>query len=197
MPALSDITNSTTGMTRGSAASDAWSGVGWGSPILRPTEDWGNLNFIMPKPPSIQLERAQANQLRVLGKLNNWLNESTPSIAQADLIPTHANSPIRWSRPTANNLDLLAQLVPSPDPFRVPPRTGPLFQSCWDILQCVGSPTLRWLQDEYDHDEAHTLEDLLSWPDAIISPYFPPFSRKSPILSNAPRASTTSTTRHQ
>ena len=142
MPTLSDITNSTTGATRGSATSDAWSGVGWGSPILCPTEDWGNLDFIMPEPPNIQLERAQANQLRVLGKLNDWLNDSTLSIAQADLVPTRASSPIRWSRPMANNLDLLAQLAPSPDPFRVPPHTGPLFQSRREILQCVGSPTL-------------------------------------------------------
>ena len=163
MPALSDITNSTTGTTRGSVASNTWSGVGWGSPILHPTEDWGNLNFIMPEPPSIQLKHTQANQLRVLGKLNDWLNKSTLLMAQANLVPTHASSPICWSRPTANNLDLLAQLVPLPDLFRVPPHMGLLFQSHQDILQCVGSPTLRWLQDEYDHNKAHTLEDLISW----------------------------------
>ena len=161
MPPLADITNSSTTATHASSTTNSWDEVGWGSPVVRLTEDWGNLDFIFPDPPGARLDRAQADQLRVLGELNNWLNEPAPANAN----PFDSDTSIDWTPPRMSNLDMLAQLAPSPDPFRVPAPTHQLFQQRREMLHREGSPTLRWQPGDRDYDREHTLEDLLGWPD--------------------------------
>ena len=165
MPALSDITNLSTGTTNGSACTNPWANTNWGSPVLHPVDDWANLDYIFPAP-NLRAKCAEATNQHIRGELDNWLNDLLPTPSRdTGPIPSDDNrNPFGWFLPTTN-LNLLTQLTPSPDLFRVPVLSHQVFEEQHRLHQLLDEPELCWHPGPQEYDRAHTLDDLFNWPE--------------------------------
>ena len=79
--------------------------------------------------PDLRAEHAEATNWCIRGELDDWLNNLSPMPSRdTRLIPSDDDrNPFGWFSPTTN-LNLLVQLAPLPDPFRVPAPSHQVFE---------------------------------------------------------------------